>query len=43
MANPEEEARDNFLGRHAYYRRYISGFADISKPLTRLAKEKESV
>ena len=30
----------SFLGLCTYYRRFISGFADIAKPLTRLTEEK---
>jgi hypothetical protein len=32
----------SFLGLCTYYRRFISGFADIAKPLTRLAEEKRA-
>jgi hypothetical protein len=30
----------NFLGLCTYYRRFISGFMDIAKPLTRVTEEK---
>jgi hypothetical protein len=30
----------SFLGLCTYYRRFISGFADIAKPLTRLTEER---
>jgi len=30
----------SFLGLCTYYRRFISGFADIAKPLTRMTEEK---
>jgi hypothetical protein len=32
----------SFLGLCTYYRRFISGFADIAKPLTRLTEEKRA-
>jgi hypothetical protein len=32
----------SFLGLCTYYRRFIHGFADIAKPLTRLAEEKRT-
>jgi hypothetical protein len=30
------------LGLCTYYRRFISGFADIAKPLTKLTEQKQS-
>jgi hypothetical protein len=30
----------SFLGLCTYYRKFISGFADIAKPLTQLAEER---
>jgi hypothetical protein len=32
----------SFLGLCTYYRQFISGFADIAKPLTRLTEEKQA-
>jgi hypothetical protein len=32
----------SFLGLCTYYRRFISGFANIAKPLTRLTEEKQA-
>jgi hypothetical protein len=32
----------SFLGLCTYYRRFISGFADIAKPMTRLTEEKRA-
>jgi hypothetical protein len=32
----------SFVGLCIYYRRFISGFADIAKPLTRLTEEKQA-
>jgi hypothetical protein len=32
----------NLLGLCTYYRRFISGFADIAKPLTKLTEQKQS-
>jgi len=31
-----------FLGLYTYYRRFISGFADLAKPLTRLTEDKRT-
>jgi hypothetical protein len=32
----------SFLGLCTYYRRFISGFADIAKPMTKLTEQKQS-
>jgi hypothetical protein len=32
----------SFLGLCTYYRRFISGFTDIAKPLTKVTEQKES-
>jgi hypothetical protein len=37
--NDKHQLRSS-LGLCTYYRRFISGFADIAKPLTRLTEEK---
>jgi hypothetical protein len=36
-----EETR-SFLGQYIYYRRFISGFSNIVKPLTKLTEEKQA-
>jgi hypothetical protein len=38
----DKQQRRSFLGLCTYYRRFISGFADITKPLTKLTEEKRT-
>jgi hypothetical protein len=43
MANPEEQHEiRSFLDLCTYYRRLISGFANTTKPLTKLTEEKQA-
>jgi hypothetical protein len=43
MANPKDKHEiRRFLGLCTFYGRFISGFADIAKPLTKLAEQKQS-
>jgi hypothetical protein len=42
MPKNKHEIR-SFVGLCMYYRRFISGFANIAKPLAKLSKEKQAV
>jgi hypothetical protein len=39
---PKDKHQLSFLGLCTYYRRLVSGFVDIPKPLTRLTEEKQT-
>jgi len=40
---PKDKHQLSFLGLCAYYRRFISGFADIAKPLTKQTEENQTL